>query len=126
MSSTQGVKIQSTEHFLRHFSGIKHRRFGNNRVQFQIAPQNRDLSDLPNPILVTVDVDSSTDNQTVLTMNYSDNTTKQVTINDLTSRVEAIESNLTQLVQSQVDAANAVLAQFTNVTQRVAEIEKVV
>ena len=125
MSSTNQVRINSLEHFLNHFSHIKNRRYGPNRFQYQVT-QQKDLSDLPNPILVSIDVDNSVDNQTLLTMTYSDNTTKQVTINDLTSRVDTIEANLTQLVQSQVDAANAVLSQLTNVNQRVTESEKVV
>jgi hypothetical protein len=66
-------------------------------------------------------------------LTYSDNSTKIITIPDLTPRVEALEanvssqsSNLTSLVQSQVDAANAVLNQFNAVNNRVAKIEQVV
>jgi hypothetical protein len=140
--------IQSVEHFLNHFANIKaqHRRYNvipqaalqptSQVSETSISQATKDfLATLTSsPILVTIDVTESDDHtQTVLNLTYSDNSTKIITIPDLTHRVEALEanvssqsSNLTSLVQSQVDAANAVLNQFNAVNNRVAKIEQVV
>jgi hypothetical protein len=126
------TSFKTFEDYLVHFSNIKRNKIA--RPLYVPVTVAKDIAIVDDTVTIqNVDVDEdSEDGTTILTLQFSDGTSKIVKLPN-TSRVDNIESAvnntstvIASYIQTQAEATAAVLSQLTNVDTRVTKIEEVV